>query len=250
MDPNLEAFVVDVGRSRSMDECLDILAEHVAALGFLRVLYAYTPTPKASDGNLRPPPVQCRNFPQGWKRHWPDIRVHDPYYRVCFDGHLTIDWTWLRRERRMTAAEREVCSYMYKFGMDRGLTVPIHLPNGAFAGMSAVWKHDGDESSWAALVQQRRSDVFLTAHHFHAAVQNRFCVAAHWKGPSLTPRESEVLHWVARGKTSSDIAIIVDRSTETVRFHLKNAMRKLNAVNRIQAVIKASQLGIIELPPT
>lgn len=112
VDQTLEAFVADVSRARSLDECLDILADRVATLGLPRVLYTYTPAPKASDGTLRAPPLRCRNFPHGWERRWPEVKAHDPYYRACFDGHLIIDWTWLRREGRITAAERQVCTYM------------------------------------------------------------------------------------------------------------------------------------------
>jgi DNA-binding NarL/FixJ family response regulator len=61
----------------------------------------------------------------------------------------------------------------------------------------------------------------------------------------LTGREKEVLTWVGRGKTSADIAIILDLSERTVNFHCDNAIRRLDVVNRTQAVVKAMAYGVI-----
>jgi DNA-binding NarL/FixJ family response regulator len=61
----------------------------------------------------------------------------------------------------------------------------------------------------------------------------------------LTDREREVLTWVARGKTSAEIAIILGLSERTVNFHCDQAMRRLDVVNRTQAVAKALADGSI-----
>ncbi|MBB3462372.1 helix-turn-helix transcriptional regulator, partial [Rhizobium sp. BK377] len=56
---------------------------------------------------------------------------------------------------------------------------------------------------------------------------------------SLTRREIECLRWSAAGKSSDEIAIILDLSSHTVVGYLKSAMRKLDSVNRMQAVARA-----------
>ena len=66
-------------------------------------------------------------------------------------------------------------------------------------------------------------------------------------GKSLTVREKDVLGWAARGKTSAEIGIILNLSERTINFHCDNAMRRLNVVNRTQAVAKAVAMGIISL---
>ena len=55
----------------------------------------------------------------------------------------------------------------------------------------------------------------------------------------LSAREVECLRWSAAGKSSDEIAIILDISSHTVVSYLKSAMRKLEAVNRMQAVARA-----------
>lgn len=55
----------------------------------------------------------------------------------------------------------------------------------------------------------------------------------------LTSRESECLSWTAAGKTSDEVAMILNLSVCTVNKHISNSMRKLNACNKIHAIIKA-----------
>ena len=61
----------------------------------------------------------------------------------------------------------------------------------------------------------------------------------------LTPREREVLSWVSQGKTSRDIAQILELSRRTVEHYITTSMEKLDAVNRLQAVTEAIRLGEI-----
>lgn len=63
---------------------------------------------------------------------------------------------------------------------------------------------------------------------------------------SLTEREIEALTWSARGKSSADIAVLMEVSERTVNFHIANAMQKFGVATRIQAAVKASLAGIIK----
>jgi DNA-binding CsgD family transcriptional regulator len=66
--------------------------------------------------------------------------------------------------------------------------------------------------------------------------------------PALSSREREVLKWIGVGKSSWETGMILKISERTVNFHLGNIMRKLDAVNRPQAVAMALKLGLLELP--
>ncbi|WFU23402.1 helix-turn-helix transcriptional regulator [Bradyrhizobium sp. CB1717] len=62
----------------------------------------------------------------------------------------------------------------------------------------------------------------------------------------LSTRERQCLRWVEEGKSSWAIGVILKVSENTVNFHVKNAMRKLETTTRIQCVIKARRLRLIE----
>ncbi len=55
----------------------------------------------------------------------------------------------------------------------------------------------------------------------------------------LTPRESEVLEWVAQGKTNYEIGLILGASTGTVSKHVEHILTKLNVENRTSAAAVA-----------
>jgi DNA-binding NarL/FixJ family response regulator len=62
----------------------------------------------------------------------------------------------------------------------------------------------------------------------------------------LTRRESEILTWVARGKSSSAISVIMGISERTVQFHVNNVIQKTGATTRAQAAARCASLGIID----
>lgn len=63
----------------------------------------------------------------------------------------------------------------------------------------------------------------------------------------LTPRENEVLQSLARGLTNKAIALDLGITEHTVKFHVNAIMSKLGAQSRTEAVVRATQLGIITL---
>ena len=107
---------------------------------------------------------------------------------------------------------------------------------------------DRSTSNWSHIRDSTRHTMFHLTHLFHDTVrrnefEDQVQVASYIR---LSPRETECLQWAAAGKTSPEIARIIDRSVETVRLHLKNAFHKLGANNKGHAIGKAVQLGLVE----
>jgi DNA-binding response OmpR family regulator len=66
------------------------------------------------------------------------------------------------------------------------------------------------------------------------------------KRVKLNDREAEVLTWAARGKTSAQIAEMIDMQKRIVEFHLDNARAKLGASTRTEAAFKAAMGRLIK----
>jgi DNA-binding NarL/FixJ family response regulator len=64
---------------------------------------------------------------------------------------------------------------------------------------------------------------------------------------SLTPRELEILAWMATPNTYKQIAGQLSIGEETVRSHAKSVLEKLKQPNRAQAVLAAVRMGLIKL---
>lgn len=69
--------------------------------------------------------------------------------------------------------------------------------------------------------------------------------------PDLTPRESDVLHELARGYQVSQIARRLGMSVHTCRGHVKSILAKLGVHSQLEAVVVAGSLGLIhgQSPP-
>jgi DNA-binding CsgD family transcriptional regulator len=63
--------------------------------------------------------------------------------------------------------------------------------------------------------------------------------------PSLTPREMEVLRFLAEGRSTRQMAEDVHVSPATVRTHVENILRKLQAHSRLEAVVIGAREGLL-----
>lgn len=61
----------------------------------------------------------------------------------------------------------------------------------------------------------------------------------------LTPRQLEVLRLLAGGWSTEQVAQRLHLSTETVRNHVRNVLKALNAHSRLEAVARARTLGVL-----
>lgn len=65
----------------------------------------------------------------------------------------------------------------------------------------------------------------------------------------LSPREREILGLLADGAKGPELARQLELSPETVRTHIRNSMRKLEARTRIEAVAIALEQGFVSRTP-
>jgi LuxR family transcriptional regulator, quorum-sensing system regulator SdiA len=242
-----QVFRRKMERTTDFSSALDCLMEIAGDLGFTQALYAYLPRPaRLPNGDWLPLKLNVRNFPIGWEDGWGQFMCVDPYYRACFGGTMPLDWSDIQRREDLLPAQKAACNYLNDFGLSHGITVPVHLPGGRFGVVSAIT--DRTCGNWSHVREIARDPLLWLSHAFTQFVLERGLEVQidTIKAPGLTPREIECLTWAAEGKTDADTAIIIGRSVETVRMHMKNAIRKLETCNRAQAMAAAAQMGLIK----
>lgn len=62
-------------------------------------------------------------------------------------------------------------------------------------------------------------------------------------GDKLSPREREILGFVARGQSNKEIARALDLAESTVKIHVQSILKKLNLSSRVQAAVYAVEHG-------
>jgi DNA-binding NarL/FixJ family response regulator len=67
--------------------------------------------------------------------------------------------------------------------------------------------------------------------------------------PDLTEREQEILELIARGQNNSAIANRLSLSLKTVQNYVSNILNKLQAADRVEAMLKAREAGMGKKEP-
>jgi DNA-binding CsgD family transcriptional regulator len=80
------------------------------------------------------------------------------------------------------------------------------------------------------------------------ALGTRTASAADDSAPPLTPREKEILSWVAQGLQNKEIADKLQISLATVRNHIHNILEKLDVHSKLEALALSFRNGWIVLP--
>jgi DNA-binding CsgD family transcriptional regulator len=101
-----------------------------------------------------------------------------------------------------------------------------------------------DELALAAVLQPVLMSIYRSAQRHELPTR---AVAALGHVRALTSREIEILELVATGAGAQAVAHTLAITPATVRKHLENAYRKLDATNRLTAINRARALGLI--PP-
>ncbi len=121
------------------------------------------------------------------------------------------------------------------------------------AGASAVLPRSADATAIVAAIRALASGLVVLQRSLVAALLDKGAAANETSSrdadgnPRLTAREIEVLAALADGASNKEIARRLNISFHTVKFHVAAILDKLEADSRTEAVVKASQLGIVML---
>ncbi|MFI9645049.1 LuxR C-terminal-related transcriptional regulator [Streptomyces sp. NPDC052040] len=143
------------------------------------------------------------------------------------------------------AAARDVEQALVARDEARAVPTAVREPAGAPSG--AAWEQVREAHGTLRSLAQRAEDPALRAELL--AVCGRLAGAACCPPPErsagLSPREVDVLTWVAAGATNAAAAERLGLQPETVKGYLRSAMRKLGAHTRWEAVVAARRAGVL-----
>lgn len=231
-----------LSNAATLDELHILCREYSEALGFQHFVYALRVPTHFADARL----IMVDGYPPGWVKHYFE-QAHfdcDPVMAYCAQHVVPMCWSDLtlapgsQAERMMQEAA--------SFGLRDGVTMPLHSPQGELGILSLAV--DAAPGEARTICQNALPHIQVLVGYLHEAVR-RVSGLLRNADPKLTQRETQCLRWAADGKTSSEIAQLLGLSESTANFHLNSAMRKLDVVNRQQAVGKATLQGLIQPRP-
>ncbi|WKA26487.1 helix-turn-helix transcriptional regulator [Bradyrhizobium roseum] len=233
-----EAFqeFVDALETAADEEGFERVASRVIrGLGFQRFAYL-----RMTDDT----PALLSSYPKSWTERYFDLRYQmiDPVVQRAAKEYDLFSWggapiIGAAKEQQRLFEEATT------FGIKSGITVPIRMGFGRIAAFTFA---TAESIAGTNRLLLETTDVLrLIGLYFHAHVSVRLDrpLGKPRDKAALTQRERQCLSWVARGKTISDVAVLVQIRPRTVVFHLENARRKLNAGSIAQCVAEALRRG-------
>lgn len=125
-----------------------------------------------------------------------------------------------------------------RFGVDMSVTIPVQQASGQRGVVSFSGKRDLPSEPELMEISYYANLLFSRIAEIGNHEQEQENV--------LSTRERECLQWTASGKTSQEIAAILELSEHTVNHYLSAACQKLGAVNRAHAVAKSIRSGLLD----
>lgn len=229
-------FIDSVGSATTGGELCNMVVNHVREFGVEGVFIADVPAAGAS--------IEPHILLGGWATDWISRYTRKNYVHVdpvarklCAQ---TSPFAWSEAtSKALQPEERLVMSEAAEYGLADGFTVPIYGVHGQQSCVSFA------SSTKMDLPKDHRAALHLIGIYAHNQSSKILPPSKRKKSGALRPREVECLRWSSAGKSSGDIAELLCISRKTVDEHVENAMRKLGAATRIQAVAEALRQGII-----
>ncbi|MDJ0512457.1 MAG: LuxR family transcriptional regulator [Methyloceanibacter sp.] len=233
-------FVEKIESLTDFDAICAAISEELAWYGFSCVTSFMMPGPGEPQRNC----VQLNTRPQGYLDHYVENNyvLRDPLVTELRNTVQPFSWSDVVERRDLTRADRRIVEEADEFDVNNGLVVPIVTLSGSLSVFSPCGR-DPDLSPDA------RRAVELISLYSHQALKRVLVdrMRSSEAHTPLTPREREVMHWIAAGKSDHEVAAILNISAGTVNLHVERAKRKLDAFRRTFAVVKAIRLGEISL---
>ncbi|WP_323121208.1 autoinducer binding domain-containing protein [Burkholderia alba] len=220
-------------------QLFQLIAAYTRRLGFEYCCYGIrVPLPVS-----KPAVAIFDTYPDGWMQHYQEM------------DYLSIDSTVRDGARSPNMivwpdTSSADASQLWRDAREHGLAVGVAQSSWAARGvfgLLTIARH-ADQLTPAEINMLTLQTNWLA--NLSHSLMSRFMVPklAPEANVTLTQREREVLCWTGEGKTACEIGQILSISERTVNFHVNNILDKLAATNKVQAVVKAISMGLIETP--
>jgi DNA-binding CsgD family transcriptional regulator len=235
----LDGYFSAIDKAETLDEILATLRKQIRIFGFERLTY-WVRWPSFETKH----PVFITTYPTSFINHYLEVgyQNHDMVGRYSTQKNTPFAWSDIAKEMPITRIQKVLFDESRSIGLQAGGSIPIHGPSQVKATFSVA--NDTPEHEFDALFRYHRHELHILATYAHEKIMT-LGIDNPLKDVKLTPRESEILTWVARGKTYWEIGEILAIQEDTVKKIMKHVLAHLNVSNNTHAVAKAIIHGLI-----
>ncbi|MCK1296414.1 LuxR family transcriptional regulator [Bradyrhizobium sp. 30] len=240
---DLFCFIECAKQNRSPEVLFDLLVSCSSEQGFSQVAYGALTDAEPTRRPEYLPAAVTVNFPSAWRERYAERRYNaiDPVVRRTTMQSAPLLWDQLAHKYQLQPGEMRVLKEAKEAGLKHGVTVPLFGPFGQLSVVSFASSFDDVDPEYRL---SRLNALAWQSHHTFTEIAPSSEGKCHMK-VALSEREKDCLRWVEEGKSSCEIGVILRVSENTVNFHLKNAMRKLETNSRTHCLAKSIRPGLI-----
>jgi DNA-binding CsgD family transcriptional regulator len=242
------ALLNQIAGSSSIDDAWELGTCHFGKLGFKRANYGFTrfrhlKTIGDPDDALFLSTCDAdyikRYFQGGFYAKTPVFRWAERNSGAC-------TWTWVKEAfeaGKLSAEEAEAVRHNAMTGVTAGISVSFPEVSQRSKGALGLIADPGlTNADVDAIFTARREEILAVANMMHLTIVHLPQLSRH---RALSPRQREALEWVADGKTTQDVALLMGVSPAMVEKHLRLAREALAVETTAQAVAKGALLNMI-----
>lgn len=186
--------------------------------------------------------VVADNFPEDWVCAYVEERLYtvDPIPAFAASHGRPFLWSEIGKLVELDAAQKAFLKRLEGAGLGDGLAVPVFGPfmRNGYVGLG--FGGPRPELTSAQIVELQAAAQI--AHLRACAIAD-----AAPRAGALTARETEVLEWVARGKSNAAIATILGVSPHTVDTLVRRIFAKLGTTDRTTAALRGLGAGLVQV---
>ena len=242
------ALLSQIADATAVGQVWTVATGFFAGMGFGRVNYGYTRF--LSDRTIGSPEdvVFLTTADAEYARRYfsGGLYARTPIFRWAQQNSGACTWAWVRgaMERgELTADEMDAVKQNLAMGISAGITVSFPETSTRAKGALGLIADPGlDHAAVERIWEASGQEILAVANMMHLKIVN---MPGANRRRHLTQRQREALEWVADGKTTQDVAVLMGVSPAMVEKHLRLAREALDVDTTAQAVAKAALLNLI-----
>lgn len=238
---DVETILQLIKAANTFDDAMDVFDEFIKSHGY--DAYLFSQMSVIDSPSIYSVEYYKTTYPPEWSGHYVanNYMLIDPIAIELMSNNAPFYWSQLIQEKgQLTEEANAMMAHAMDYDLVDGAGVSYLRNKGYLYAISISRK--GPISSY---------DLdFLSKIYFIGAVLVDLYEQSHMRDGKdivMSDREKNVITYAAIGKTDAEIACIMDLSVNTIRYHWKNIFNKLESYNRVFAIIRAANLGLVNL---
>ncbi len=176
-----------------------------------------------------------------WFRHYNDqnlFRRDVILPRMC-STVSPVSWSAVASERAVTHDELEVLLGPKDFGLSDGLAIPLHCAQGEMGTLTVAGSHFVSDATIEMAV------YMMAKKAYHRMIELLDEEPVNPVSPKLSKRQLQCLNLVKEGKTTAEIAEVLEISPHTAKEHIEKVMEIFDVGTRVEAVVAAHRDNLL-----